>query len=883
MLALAWGLVGRTLTVFEVLLTTSAVGAVIATLTWAIAPGEFKNATPTVDTRDESQYRSGGQESQRANNPPPLPRTTAAQPQSGTRRQSSNRPPLMNSSKATGSDAPIQADQLGESIAKVYERYQKRMSEIQKKTADAGSRVQSDQTSGLPARTSVAQQTTVRTATLVPPIPMTTPEPTMAPRVVAPIRAPIRWHGKGESIAIGRYVINDAMVYTREGMPIQDEASCIDIGIEVGTPVREAAGSMGYYPTYARITPNQRANYLSWLSSGRSAPLNEIGYAFLFFYGLERRLLVEQQDVSPVVKEVVRLLETYTFSGSFDGYLSRFLAFVLARGGIETLKDKWFDSIFDRSRLQRDEDFLAVALAWFYKRNAPLPVRWALRIARQDPRCPRSVVLDRAPDHFRSLFEKRYAEKFGEGLILKVSKRDRAFRYHPASPSLLPTAVLSNPISEPILIPNVLGIQSQFSSLVSIWAGCIDELRPFSRVAAKGPQAETREAFEALPDRLKTSVEHPDKPVWDRIVADHTNEEGFALVEIAKLASIHGIQERARLTPKQSDALARTAQYVGLIIEPDPRINNRPYGWNDLVSLLRPEEKHTQQAESRYPGAALLLELGIYIAAADGKIEDVEVDQIARFLESQFLLDPPDARRLEALKRVLVASPPSITGIGKRLQATLTNKQRVAVGQFLVGIAAANGNIDRKEVSALRTAYRALDIDVDQLNKWLESSRLESQEPIEVQRGDETPARGEAIPPRTHKPTSTGFKLDPKLLSNLMEETQKVAIMLGQAMLEHEDSPADENPTQPTSRPDPPRDPRFGNLDPSLQKIVTVLLTRPTCPRHDFNSIARAANWMPDGALDAINEWAFESFDDPIILEHGENLKIQPHLLESPK
>ena len=134
---------------------------------------------------------------------------------------------------------------------------------------------------------------------------------------------------------------------------------------------------------------------------------------------------VERQDLSPIVKEVVRLLENYTISGSFDGYLSRFLAFTLARAGIETLKDKWFEAVFARSRLQRDEDFLAVALAWFFKRNSPLPVSWALRIARQDPRSPRSVILDRLPEQFNSLFEKRYRDRFGDGLILKVAKRDR--------------------------------------------------------------------------------------------------------------------------------------------------------------------------------------------------------------------------------------------------------------------------------------------------------------------------------------------------------------------------------------------------------------------------------------------------------------------------
>ena len=187
----------------------------------------------------------------------------------------------------------------------------------------------------------------------------------------------------------------------------------------------------------ASISPDQRANYLRWLAGGRTAPLDDIGYAFLFFYGLERRLLVEQQDLSPIVKEVVRLLETYTFSGSFDGYLSRFLSYTLARAGIGTLKEKWFEAVFDRTRAQRDEQHLAVGLAWLFSRGLPLPANWALRIARLDPRAPRSVVLERLPDQFQALFVKRYREQFGDGMVLKGSKRDREVTYRPASPSLL--------------------------------------------------------------------------------------------------------------------------------------------------------------------------------------------------------------------------------------------------------------------------------------------------------------------------------------------------------------------------------------------------------------------------------------------------------------
>ena len=398
--------------------------------------------------------------------------------------------------------------------------------------------------------------------------------------------AELRWYGKGEYLTIGSYRLSDPLVYISDGRADDEEASCIDLTLTVGTPVNKLKPGLGYYPTYRELTPDQRANYLNWLALGRGDHLDEIGYAFLFFYGLERRLLVEKQDLSPIIKEVVRLLEVYTVSGSFDRYLSRFMAIVLARTGIETLKEKWFHAIFDRSRLQRDEEFLAVALAWFFKRNAPLPVSWALRIARQDPRSPRSIIIERLPEQFNSLFEKRYRERFGEGLILKASKRDRKISYRPASPSLLGPDWSGSSI-ETVKIPNVMGIQSQFSPFVDIWSSCIEELRPLSRRVARGAAINTREAFDALPDELKTEIEHPDKSAWDRVVAEHTDESGCSLVEVARLASIHGLGERTRLTAKQSRSLAQAAHYVGLMIEPDARITNRPYGSKDMVCLLR--------------------------------------------------------------------------------------------------------------------------------------------------------------------------------------------------------------------------------------------------------------------------------------------------------
>jgi hypothetical protein len=58
------------------------------------------------------------------------------------------------------------------------------------------------------------------------------------------------------------------------------------------------------------------------------------------------------------------------------------------------------------------------------------------------------------------------------------------------------------------------------------------------------------------------------------------------------------------------------------------------------------------------------------------------------------------------------------------------------------------------------------------------------------------------------------------------------------------------------------------------------LLTRPVWNRAEFDSLARDLKLMPAGALDAVNTWAYELFDDPIVAERGDELLIQSQLVE---
>lgn len=715
-------------------------------------------------------------------------------------------------------------------------------------------------------------------------------------QVSRPIKSDMRWIGLNDEITIRTYKINDPLTYVSKSKPPsshewisygdfeEDEASCIYTSLKVGRPVYEPPGALGYWPKYAQISADQRANYLRWLANGRNDELEDIGYAFIFFYGLERRLLVEKKDFRIIMGEVVRLLDRYTHSGSFTGYLARFLTYVAAKYGLDKIDDPLFWIIFEKSPARRTEEGLSVALAWMHIHGHPLSTSWAMDVARMDPRSPRSVVTKRIPGEFKKLFDIKYKEKYGKGLVLKASKIERKLEYHPASPSL---GTLhsdyddESAVIQPIRIPNIMGIQSQFKELVEIWTECIDELKPLARKVGKGMDVDTREAFEALPDDLRKELDHPDHDKWEHLAQANMREDGVVLLSVSDLAKLKEIGKRDRLTKKQGESIAETAEYIGYVIEPDIRLTNRTYKWDDKVCLLRPDIPDKILDCPRYLGSAIILELGMAIAAADGVIEDEEVSHIVSFLEGRFMLDTNEEQRIKALKEVLVASPPSMNGVARRLQKALKPDQLEKVGTFLVGVAAADGIIDKNEINILKKAYKALGLTNDKLNEVLDSIVIAPDAPVEVQRGRKRDRKGELIPARKEKEEFIEVILDENRIREILEDTREVSDILS-AVFQEEDFGLPEGQENAAQEPaqclEPATDPRFEDLDSRFHSFLCEVLTKEEWDSDEFTNLARSYNLMPSGAIEKINEWAEQKYDD-LLMEESDKIYINKDIL----
>jgi len=85
----------------------------------------------------------------------------------------------------------------------------------------------------------------------------------------------------------------------------QEEPSLIDITkpIDPSGGLLTGAG-IGHFPSYAKLTPQQRYTYLNWLTD--ITKMINIGYVFLFYYGLERHLLFGNMEKAIKIISLLR-------------------------------------------------------------------------------------------------------------------------------------------------------------------------------------------------------------------------------------------------------------------------------------------------------------------------------------------------------------------------------------------------------------------------------------------------------------------------------------------------------------------------------------------------------------------------------------------------
>ncbi len=718
--------------------------------------------------------------------------------------------------------------------------------------------------------------------------PSRSPQRTRAPDPSGPAPPPAPaprgagcWLPPGKATEVAGHPVPGGMVYRGSGLPAVHGAGLEPCLLDPAEPVGEvdAAFELGYWPSYQRIPPAARASLLQWLARGRKDPQVDPGCLFLFFYGLERRALHDAEhdpaaraELPELLAEIERLLGIYGGHRSFRGYASAFAELLRYDLGAEAMREGPPPRQRAGAGLPLSVRITAATCAL---RGEGLPAEWALSWLRCDPELKLRTPARRCPEEFGRLFLLRYRAAFGEGLKLKPCKRVIAVRYRPASPSF------DQEVERKTGFPDVCALVAPRRKLQELADGCAEALSAYSRrVGREGEPGFALEATALLPADLV--AEHPSGELLmlRESLAAKLGEQGHAVLAAEEAVEPWLPAASERLKKREGSQLLRLVGHAGFGVEPDLRFGGPALQRGKPMALFRLDAADGpahQSPTAAYQAAALLLHLSVMISAADGAVSSVEEERLEAHLASGLHLDAEERLRLRAHLSWLLADPPGTAGLKRRLGA-LDAEQRRGIGAFLVEVAWADGKVEAGEVRMLEKVYGLLQLPADQVHEDLHAGR-----PVD---GGAEAGRGGGAPAPAGRSRSG---LDAKALARKLEETAAVSSLLSGIFAEEEPEAGHASPAlgggagaaaeAQAKAPAQAAEEAVPGLDPAHGALLLRLGERGCWPREDYEALAEELGVFPDGALDRINELAFERCDEALI-EGDDALEVHPHVLE---
>ncbi|MBO0731999.1 MAG: TerB N-terminal domain-containing protein, partial [Acidimicrobiaceae bacterium] len=565
------------------------------------------------------------------------------------------------------------------------------------------------------------------------------------------------------------------------------EPALIDPSLPVHLSEPDMAGSsLGYNLSYSRISPRARAGYLHWLWTGRKEPGAPIGYVYLYFFGLERRILHDRVMLSthptelPAIRtEVERLRSIYGTNERFGIQAGRFAESleVLARldspapGPIPPPAPGTGElpAVF-RLELGR----LAAG-------EGRLPPDWALAWVRQAPEIRLRTPAERCGEEFDRLFLLRYRSRFGAGLALADGAPTLRLYYRPASPSF--TGEVRLPVGD---FPDPSIARGPTRKLAELARSISHELGPYSRLVGKHPeQRGSLAALCLLPPEMAAGGEaEAADGLVERAEAALDGAER-SLVDARELTSGWPERHAGRFDREQATTVARILEGRGIGIEPDVRFGGPPLGDGPAVLFRsRSPEAGERGSPVTVPAATALVRLIALVAGATGDQNPraETAGTLGEKVVARFDSLPLSRERVAAQLWWALRTRPGASGLKRRL-ATLDERSRLTAGTQLVSLAAGSGRIGPAQMAALTEAFRVLGLVPEDLFSRVHQVTVEP---------------SSAGPAASPSPAGAAATLDTERIRSRLAETADVAAFLGEIFVD-DDPPVPTAPTAPTT------------------------------------------------------------------------------------
>ena len=659
------------------------------------------------------------------------------------------------------------------------------------------------------------------------------------------------WVPAGKDVTVRSYTVPGGLLYLGhlDLSGSTAEPSVIDPVLPVAGPTSCHERLMGYWPSYSSISSEARAAYLGWLSTGKSDPQADIGYVFLYFYGLEKRLFTLPSfdpkmtpEVDTIRKEIERLAGIYGDRGTFGSYSGSLLDYIEAKN--MTLPDLGNPpEAPDPKEIHRRRLSVKVGVGVYAKAGKPLPAEWAYSLYALNNSAGLNTGDGLLPDLRRKMFNHIYKERFGEGIKSSETGPKIIADHHFGNASLMQSTIARIEIP----LPDVTMNQQTMEEIQKVGSEASVVFRKFSAFATENPEeCQSLSGLGILPVALWPS------DIRAMYEAFRSNPP-----KVMKFQELPGYPPPgATLKRFRMNNFVEKLATMGLGMDPDSRLGVELPGPDDPVAVFAARDLENRNAVSKhFSGAALLLQLASIVASSSEGFSDAEASTILNYLDSAIDLPEWEKQRLAARLAIYRQYPPAPARLRKQING-MASEIREGIGNFLVQVAAADGTVDPTEVRTLEDLFRLLGLEKAALYSKIHS----------VQTQGKFTSSGRAI----GVPGAGGIQFDVDRIAALRSESAKISTILDkvfESTEEHVDIAAV-----------PERKDTLLGLDTEHADLLKALLSKSQWTRSEAEQLCSKRGLMIDGAFERINDAAFDCFDSAI-LEGDEPIDVNCDLI----
>lgn len=670
-----------------------------------------------------------------------------------------------------------------------------------------------------------------------------------------------RWLAYSECINIAGLQIRKGFLYVGPALVApsgRTDPALIDPRKTVAATGNYSEPHPDYRPNYSETTPTARRAYLQWLADGRSAPNADIGYVFLYFYGLERRIVLDilrdgigASDFPDLYKELKRLYALFAAqSGSFRRYCAQLIELVEVAASKEHLyrsEVTAFQSAYGFPFLIR------LALGQAVSDGVPIPTSLALTWAEHDPRIVRRTAVTKCAAEFKKLFLSTYTAMHGDGIKIAPNRTKLKLSYQPASAGFDGSGGVDMHFGD---TPDIAALTGPVRILQEVVEACAVKLDSFSRYLARNPGG--RNTFEGV---LTLPVElwpEPSKAGLDAIGAHVvTGPKTMIFGDIVAFFTAPN-----ELGKDQQQALFRALESRGMTAEPNILGTSRTFALTEPLVLFESGEVGADARGSEaYKVARLSVELGAAIAHADGNFSDPELTHLIDNIDRWTHLDGTERTRLKAYACLLRMMPPSLSSMKQKVDA-FDATTRTAVAAFAASMVLADGAVSPQEVRLLEKFYQQLGL--ARVNVYRDIHSRETTGALPGRRINAT----EPIPPAP-------YLLDVAKIASLHAESRLIAERLALIFAVEEDA------VVATTHVVSERlcTTSVMGLDEAHSAFARMLTSRSSWQRAELTNVAADLAIMLDGGLERINEASLDQHD-VFFTEGDDPIEINPEIVE---